>query len=69
MRFLIFSRFTLFGRRWYFHARGRNGEIILQSEAYRNHADCISSVHLIRAKAASAAIDDLEWSKTQQASQ
>lgn len=66
MKFLIFSRVTLLGRRWYFNARARgNGEVILQSESYRNHGDCLATVHQIRREAATAPIDDLEYSKGQ----
>lgn len=66
MKFKIFSRLTLLGRRWYFHGRSsRNGKIMLASEGYRNHADCLETVQAIRAEAATAPIDDLEWTKGQ----
>lgn len=64
MRFQIRSALTLLGRRWYFRGRARNGEIILQSEGYRNHADCLAAVEYIRAKAASAPVDDTEFERS-----
>lgn len=33
-----FSRLGLFGRRWYFRARGKNGEIVCPSEPYSSPA-------------------------------
>ena len=55
MTFHIFQRRTLSGKRWYFNARARNGEIILQSEGYRNQADALATIALIRTEAAGAA--------------
>ncbi len=57
MRFKIYSRLTLLGRRWYFNARARNGEIILQSEGYRHKDDAVSTVALIRTEAAASPTD------------
>lgn len=36
--FVTFDRMTLLGRRWFFHYRGNNGEIVFQSEAYNSAA-------------------------------
>lgn len=33
-----FSRIGLFGRRWYFRGRGKNGEIVVSSEGYNSPA-------------------------------
>lgn len=33
-----FDRLTLFGRRWFFRARGKNGEIVCPSEPYNSAA-------------------------------
>lgn len=57
MRFKIFSRLTLLGRRWYFNARAKNGRIVLQSEGYRNRDDAVDTVKLIRTEAATSPTD------------
>lgn len=62
MNFKIFSRRGLKGKRWYFRARADgNNRIVLQSEGYRNHADCRSTVYLIRREAGESKIDDSEY--------
>lgn len=61
MRFKIFSHSNQHGRRWYFHARaGGNHEIVLRSEGYHNHADCVATVDEIRRDAGNASLDDSE---------
>lgn len=60
MKFHLWQQFTLFGRRWYWHLKARNGEIVAQSEAYRNRADALKTIELIRTKAADAAIEVVE---------
>lgn len=62
MRFKLFSRRTLFGKRWYFHGQDEgNGEIVCQSEGYRRHRDARNAVELIMNEAANAEIDDSEY--------
>lgn len=56
MTFTLFQRRTLKGRRWFFNARAGNGEIILQSEGYRNFDDAMATIALIRTEAASAPV-------------
>lgn len=64
MRFKIFRRFGIIRRHnWYFRATAENGKVILQSEGYRNHADCLKTVRLIQTEANRAVIDDSEWAK------
>jgi hypothetical protein len=36
--FHVFSRITIFGRRWYWHARAGNSEIVANGEAYNSRA-------------------------------
>ena len=57
MKFKIFRRLTIFGRRWFFHLKSANGEIIMQSEGYFNRADAESIVGKIRQNAAYAKVD------------
>lgn len=56
MRFQIFSRRTIRGKRWYWRMRAGNGEVIAQSEGYRNRSDAIETVALVRTEAAAAAV-------------
>lgn len=55
MRWYIFRRGIL-RRRWFFHLKAANGEIVLSSEGYRNRADAISTVKLIKNQGALAAV-------------
>lgn len=48
------SRDRLGRRRWYFHGRGGNHEVIFQSEAYRNRQDALQ---LCRRMAASFRVE------------
>lgn len=54
MHFKIFPRWTLKGRRWYFHLKAKNGEIVAHSEGYVNRLDCLRTVQQIQAGARSA---------------
>lgn len=51
MRFVIFSRFGLKGKRWYFHLRAKNGKIIAASEGYRNRQDAWDAIMLVQRSA------------------
>lgn len=51
MRWKIFSRRGLRGKRWYFRGIARNGEPVCQSEGYKNRADAEATVALIRSEA------------------
>ena len=57
MKFIVFPRLTLRGRRWYFQARARNGRIILASEGYHNKADALETVQAIKNEAAVAYVE------------
>jgi uncharacterized protein YegP (UPF0339 family) len=61
MKFQVYSRLTLFGRRWYWRLRARNNEIIAQGETngYRNRGDCVHTVELIRDGALMAPVEVL----------
>lgn len=63
MNFKIFSHANQHGKRWYFHARARNGETIFPSEGYHNHGDCRATVEKIKIEAAAATIDDSEYER------
>ncbi len=44
----VFYRRNIFGKkRHYFRIKAGNGEIIAQSEAYKNDADCVHTARLI----------------------
>jgi uncharacterized protein YegP (UPF0339 family) len=46
-------------REWRFRLKARNGEIIAQSESYKNRLDCLHAVELIK-KSAAAKIEFLD---------
>lgn len=48
MKIHIFRRFTWRGYRWYFHARGKNGEIVFASEGYMRRESAVKTVKLIK---------------------
>lgn len=56
MKFHIFRRLTMLGPRWYWHLRATNGQIVCQSEGYRNEADARSTISSIRKNAAYAKV-------------
>lgn len=56
MTFELFQRRTLFGKRWYFRLKAKNGEIVATSEAYHNFKDADDTVGLIMASAAFAKV-------------
>lgn len=58
-RFQVFKRLTLFGYRWYWHLRARNGEIIAHGEGYRNKVDAMRAVDLVCSTDASTPVDVL----------
>lgn len=58
MTFEIFTRRGIRGKRWYWRLRARNGEIIAQSEAYRNEGDAYATVALVRTEAPYAAMKE-----------
>lgn len=56
MRFEIYARRGLRGRFWYWRLKGRNGEVIAQSEGYRNRVDAVATASLIKGSAHEAPI-------------
>lgn len=57
MNFQIFRSKALFRPpQWYWRLRARNGEIIAQSEGYRNVGDCQKTVALIIAEVGAATV-------------
>lgn len=60
MTFELFPRRTIRGRRWYWRLVARNGEIVAQSEGYRNKGNAILTINRIRTAAAHAPIAERE---------
>lgn len=54
----IFSRFSWkkLTKQWYFRIRARNGEILTQSEGYRNRVDALATVKMLRTELPTAEI-------------
>lgn len=48
MRFVVFRRLTLFGRKWFWHLKAGNGEIIASGEGYSRKADAIRAIELVQ---------------------
>lgn len=44
------------GTEWRFRVKAKNGEVIAQSEGYKNKKDCESTVGVIQAQAAGSKI-------------
>lgn len=49
MRFEIYSRRTIKGRRWYWRLRAANREIIASGEGYNHRAGALCAIDLVRA--------------------
>lgn len=48
-----------FGRQKFrFTLKGDNGEVVAQSEKYNNYQDCLKTVEMIKAQAATARVND-----------
>jgi uncharacterized protein YegP (UPF0339 family) len=48
MKFVIFRRLTVRGRRWFFHLKAANGEIVCQSEAYTSKAGALNGIEAVK---------------------
>lgn len=59
MRFQIYSRLTLLGRRWYWRLRARNGEMIASGEGYNRKEDCRHAVSLVRQTGLDTPVEEL----------
>jgi len=44
---------------YFFTITASNGQVLTTSETYRNKADCVAAVRLIKAGAATAPVDDM----------
>lgn len=47
-RFEMWRALTLFGWRWYFHLRGKNGEIVIPSQGYRDLRDAERGIEIVK---------------------
>lgn len=47
-RFVYWRARTLLGPRWRWHLKARNGEILCHGESYRNRADCLRNIDLVK---------------------
>lgn len=56
LKFVVFSKFTLRGKRWFFRIVAKNGEIIAQSEAYVRRIDAQRTLTLIATSARHAEV-------------
>ncbi len=59
MKFQVYSRIGLRGRRWYWRLRAANGEIIAQGEAYANKTDAIYAVRLVMSTRSATPLEEL----------
>jgi uncharacterized protein YegP (UPF0339 family) len=57
IRFKVFPRRGLFGRRWYFNLTASNGEIIAQSEPYKRRIDCLHALATVARTDGSTPVD------------
>lgn len=58
-QFEIFSRLTVRGRRHFFRMRAPNGEVVLQSQAYKHWRSAHDAVQVIRVEANNASVEVL----------
>lgn len=60
-KFKVYPRWTLRGRRWFWHLKAANGEIIAQGETngYRHRLDCRHAIQLIREQAPYAELEEI----------
>lgn len=49
-----------FGKRWFFHLKAKNGEIVLQSEGCKNKQDALDTIALIKQGAFNAKVEVLK---------
>lgn len=56
MKFEIYSRRTLRGKRWFFRIRAKNHKILAQSEGYYNRDDAVDTCIVIMEQAHTAKI-------------
>ena len=59
MKFEIFSRSGLLGRRWYFRLRAKNGEIVAQSQRYKQRESAVETIGRIIRETEYARIEEV----------
>lgn len=60
MKVEVFPRRNWRGKRsWFFRIRGKNGETLCQSEAYRNRGDAWDTALLLRASLFDATVEEV----------
>lgn len=59
MKFELFKKWGLRGPRWYWRLKAGNGEIIAQSEGYKNQIDAIHTMELIKRNVSRAEVVEL----------
>lgn len=57
MRVQFYPRLTLRGRRWFWRARARNGEIVAQGRGYHRLVDAQHAVDLLANELAGAEVE------------
>ena len=60
LKFVMFPRWTLRGRRWFVRIVAKNGEVVAQSEGYVRRIDAQRTVNLIQSQARLAAVEVYE---------
>lgn len=60
MKFEVFPRATVRGRRWYWRLVAANGEIIAASQGYRNRVDALHAVDLVRSVGPSTTVNFID---------
>lgn len=60
LKFEMYDRLTLMGRRYFFRVKGGNGEIVVQSEGYTRRESAMHTIQLLRQNLQFAEIVDLE---------
>ena len=48
LKFEMYDRLTLMGRRYFFRVKGGNGEIVVQSEGYTRRESAMHTIQLLR---------------------
>ncbi len=61
MRFQIYSRWTIFGRRWHWRLVAANNRIVAQGDTsgYHNKGDCVDAIEHVRETGLKTMVEDL----------
>jgi uncharacterized protein YegP (UPF0339 family) len=57
MRYEIYSRITIRGRRWFWRLRAVNHEIIASGEGYRNKDDAEDAISLVQSSSRAPVVE------------